>query len=377
VSDIAASAHPTSWRIVEVPVPSSLDAPDAWAVHGTVHVGDAIDREIHGHTDLALDAGTTLTSMTSTEYKRVVRWVAVVGDRTTPRPEDVVGRGMVSLPQKGNTHLAVVYVGVHPDHRGRGIGTALWEIGERAARAAGRTVLMSDSSHSPEPPPGPGTIESPTGSGRVPADAAGVRFALSRGFELEQVVRHSVLDLPVAPQRLTAFRERAQAVAGDDYRTLTWQDEVPDGWLDQFAVLETRMSTDAPNGGLKIEEDPWDAERVRATSQEVHDRGHGYLITAVEHVPTSSLAGFTMVAYPLVRPEVVFQEDTLVLREHRGHSLGLLVKTVNLQELARVRPSSRRVHTWNAQENSYMLAINMALGFAASSVDAEWQRKLT
>ena len=251
-----------------------------------------------------------------------MRWVAVIGDRTTPRPEDVVGRGMLSLPQKGNTHLAVVYVGVHPEHRGRGIGAALWEVGERAARETGRTVIMSDSSHSPEPPPGPGTIESSTGSGRVPADDAGVRFALARGFALEQVARHSVLDLPVAPERLVAFRERAQAAAGDDYRTLTWQDEVPEEWLDQVAILETRMSTDPPDGGLDLEEDPWDAERVRATSQQLHDRGHGYLITAVEHVPTATLAGFTMVAYPLARPEVVFQEDTLVLEEHRGHSLG-------------------------------------------------------
>ena len=31
------------------------------------------------------------------------------------------------------------------------------------------------------------------------------------------------------------------------------------------------------------------------------------------------------------------------------------------------------MHTWNAQENAHMLAINVALGFAPASVDAEWQ----
>ncbi|MDF9876540.1 hypothetical protein [Cellulosimicrobium cellulans] len=51
----------------------------------------------------------------------------------------------------------------------------------------------------------------------------------------------------------------------------------------------------------------------------------------------------------------------------------MLVKVAVLDELARARPSSRRVHTWNAQENAHMLAINDALGFAPASVDAEWQ----
>ncbi len=62
-----------------------------------------------------------------------------------------------------------------------------------------------------------------------------------------------------------------------------------------------------------------------------------------------------------------------MLREHRGRSLGLLVKVAVLDELARSRPSARRVHTWNAEENRHMLAINVALGFAPAGVEAEWQ----
>ncbi|MFF2620806.1 GNAT family N-acetyltransferase [Oerskovia jenensis] len=391
---------PTAWRVLRAPVPDSLDAPEAWAVHGTVRVGEAVDREIHGHADLGLDAATTLVTMTAQqEYKRTVRLVAVAagprdpggsgaaegsggssGSTRGPDPDpvtgDVVGRGLVGLPQKGNTHVAIVYVGVDPAHRGQGVGNALWEECLRIAHEAGRTVLLSDSAHAPEPPPGPGALDSPTGSGRVPLDDPGTRFALSRGFTLEQVMRQSTLTLPPRADLVDPLRDAALASAGDDYRVQVWRDTVPEEWIDDFAVLETRMSTDAPNGGLDLEEDPWDADRVRVASQSFADRGQGYLIAVAEHVPSGRLAAFSMVAYPHDRPEVVIQEDTLVLREHRGHRLGTLVKVAVLDELARVRPSSRRIHTWNAQENRHMLAINEALGFEVASVTAEWQRRL-
>ncbi|MBD5785984.1 GNAT family N-acetyltransferase [Cellulosimicrobium terreum] len=370
-------------RVLPVTVPPGLDAPEAWAAHGTVFVGDAVDLEIHGHTDLAPDVATIVTTMANREYRHVERRVAVLADTEGPAPaggpapraEDVVGRSMIAFPQQGNTHLAVVYVGVHPDHRRRGIGTALWEDALALVRASGRRVVMSDSSFAPEPSPGPDALEAPTGSGRVPRNDDATTFALSRGFTLEQVMRHSVLDLPVPADRLDPLRA-APAERAADYRVHVWTDEVPDVWIDQFATLETRMSTDAPNGGLDIEEDPWDAARVRTASQEFHDRGQGYVIAAAEHAASGALAAFSMVAYPHDRPEVVIQEDTLVLREHRGRSLGMLVKVAVLDEIARARPTSRRVHTWNAQENEHMLAINVALGFAPASVDAEWQLRL-
>ncbi|QDW61383.1 GNAT family N-acetyltransferase [Oerskovia sp. KBS0722] len=380
----ASSSGPTAWRVLRAPVPDSLDAPEAWAVHGTARVGETIDREIHGHADLGLDAATVLVTMTAQqEYKRNVRLVAVAdaasstgGPDPAPVAGDVVGRGLVGLPQKGNTHLAIVYVGVDPAHRGQGVGAALWDECLRIARDAGRTVLLSDSAHAPEPPPGPGALDSPTGSGRVPLDDPGTRFALSRGFALEQVMRQSTITLPPRSEVVDPLRDAALATAGDHYRVHLWQDTVPEEWIDDFAVLETRMSTDAPSGGLDLEEDPWDADRVRVASQSFADRGQGYLVAVAEHVPSGRLAAFSMVSYPHDRAEVVIQEDTLVLREHRGHRLGMLVKIAVLDELARVRPSSRRIHTWNAQENQHMLAINEALGFEVASVTAEWQLRL-
>jgi GNAT superfamily N-acetyltransferase len=349
-----------------VTVPARPDHPDAWTVEGTVEVGDAIDLDIHGSTDFALDVPTIRATMLE-PHRAVHRLVAVPRGTT-----DVVGRAMVGLPLVGNTHVAVVYVGVHPDRRREGIGSALFDAGLRIAREAGRRVVLSDSSYAVEPPPGPDALAAPTGSGRIPADHDATRFALARGFALEQVQRHSVLDVPVPPGVLDPLRPDV----GDDYRTHLMRDVYDERWLDQLAVLKTRMSTDAPRAGLELDEDPWDADRVRAAADDVRARGQGFLAAVVEHVPTGTLAGFSMVEFPLDKPPVVFQGDTLVLREHRGRRLGMLAKIAVLDALPAVRPHAARIHTWNAQENAHMLAINVALGYRQASVDAEWQRSL-
>lgn len=36
----------------------------------------------------------------------------------------------------------------------------------------------------------------------------------------------------------------------------------------------------------------------------------------------------------------------------------------------------QRVHTWNAGENSHMLAINTALGFRPVSLEGVWEKRM-
>ncbi len=367
---------PHSWRVLPAPpVPASADEPDAWAYAGMAEVSRRVELATWGWPDLHMPTPVLLPTLRTTPYRESAVWVAVRGDAaTTPTAEDVVGYGLVHLPLAANTHLAEVEVEVLPGHEGAGAGTALLRAVEDHARAAGRTTVTTYTSHSPEPEPGPGALTAPTGTGRAPADARPVRFARRHGYALEQVERYSVLHLPGDPGARADLLADARAAAGEEYRTHTWRDDVPAQWYDDLAVLFTGMSTDVPLGGLAIEEDRWDADRVRASIARTRSRHQHVLLTAAEHVPTGRLAAFTWLQVPEPDVPFAFQQDTLVLREHRGHRLGMLVKAVNLDAFTAWRPGERRIHTWNAQENDHMLAINVALGFRQEGVAAAWQR---
>ena len=70
------------------------------------------------------------------------------------------------------------------------------------------------------------------------------------------------------------------------------------------------------------------------------------------------------------------QTDTLVLREHRGHALGLALKVANLRALQREKPDVAAVRTWNADTNVHMIAINARLGFRPTGWSREWAKQL-
>jgi len=379
--DAERMSHPlestTTWRVVEAPHPTDLDSPDAWAYLGVAEIEEEVATETDGYDDLAVTARDVLAGMGNQEYTTKRRFVAVAADApSTPRPQDVLGHLALALPTSSNTHLGELTVQVRRTHRRHGIGTDLWDLGERLLLDAGRTVLFTDTQHGTEPPPGPDALEARTGAGRVPANDPGPRFVLRKGYALEQVERHSILRLPVDPARLATLRTQAQRAAGPHYRLLTWEDDVPERWRGQVGTLFTRMSTDAPSGDIDYREDPWDARRVGVWLDELHAKRHDLLMTVAEHVPSGTLAAFSVLVHPEDRPTSTFQEDTLVLREHRGHRLGMLVKVRNLDELAVRRPSTERVHTWNAEENDHMLSINLDLGFTPAGGYAGWQKRV-
>ena len=58
------------------------------------------------------------------------------------------------------------------------------------------------------------------------------------------------------------------------------------------------------------------------------------------------------------------------------HRLGLWMKAANLQQLLDANPDAARVHTWNADENAHMLAINEVLGFERLGLEGGWQKRL-
>ena len=219
-------------------------------------------------------------------------------------------------------------------------------------------------------------ITAPTGFGDVAADTPETRLLLSRGFRLEQVERGSRLPLPVDEGVLERMLAEASAAAGPDYRIHHWGLHTPAQWREDIAYLLTRMSTDAPTAGLEEPEDPWTVERLLADEAEEVDSPSTRFVAAVEHVPTGRLAGFTEMVAPADRERAVDQEDTIVLTEHRGHRLGMLLKIANVAHLQRVRPGHPRIVTYNAEENRHMLNVNEAIGFEPFVYEGAWRKDL-
>jgi hypothetical protein len=81
-----------------------------------------------------------------------------------------------------------------------------------------------------------------------------------------------------------------------------------------------------PLGDVQLEEEHWDQERVRAEYRRIAAMGRRVVDTFALHEASGVLVGYTQVQVPRESPAVAFQQDTLVMREHRGHRLGLRMK---------------------------------------------------
>ena len=71
------------------------------------------------------------------------------------------------------------------------------------------------------------------------------------------------------------------------------------------------------------------------------------------------------------QPQWGFQQLTAVVRTHRGHRLGLLVKTAMLELLATAEPQIEWIATGNAATNEHMIAVNEQLGYRV--VEPGWR----
>ncbi len=268
-----------------------------------------------------------------------------------------VGAAQVVMPLHDNHRLATVHVSVLPDRRRRGTGSGLLEWAEGVAARHGRTVLLAET-------------EWAAGG----EDRSGTGFAQRHGFLPAQTVLRSTLELP----RDRAGRARLAAAAGNgtggDYALETSLDGIPESWLQDRAVLQQRMSTDAPLGAVELDEEHWTPTRLREELQRTVGSGRSVIETVAREGRTGRLVGFTQVQVAAATPEVAYQQDTLVLREHRGHGLGLRLKAANTLRLLERHPDVRVVRTWNAEDNAHMLAVNRALGYVGDAWLREWQK---
>ena len=128
---------------------------------------------------------------------------------------------------------------------------------------------------------------------------------------------------------------------------------------------------DAPHGENE-EPEVWDACRVRERTGILARAGllRTYSVAAVSD-STGEMAAFTEVIIEPDSPQWGFQQLTAVIRAHRGHRLGLLVKTAMLEWLAAAEPQLECIQTGNAASNEHMIAVNEQLGYQV--VEPGWR----
>ena len=87
------------------------------------------------------------------------------------------------------------------------------------------------------------------------------------------------------------------------------------------------------------------------------------------------LGGYSKVVLPM-GGDFAWQDDTLVMPEHRGHRLGLRLKTATLERITAEHPERRVIHTWTDPGNTAMYRTNERFGFRPVETLLEMQRKL-
>ncbi|TWD82793.1 acetyltransferase (GNAT) family protein [Kribbella amoyensis] len=252
-----------------------------------------------------------------------------------------------------NTDVLDVEIVVAPQYRRQGVASKLLDVIVDKARADGRTRLSTN-----------------VIAGAADGTSSGTAFAEARGFVRTHEELHQVLRLPLSDE---AIGKLDRPVTG--YELVQWREHTPDEWLAEFADAHRAMSNDVPQGERGLEEMRWTPERIREAEARRIAQGR-FCHTTVAVDGDGRLAAYTQLGGSTANRERLYQYDTFVRPEHRGHRLGMAVKIPNLRSLQADLTEPAIVHTWNAPENGPMIRVNEHLGFTPSDRRVALQRTL-
>ena len=260
----------------------------------------------------------------------------------------VIGFYQMALPDIENLDRASGGPTVHPAVRRRGIGRALLRHEGGRAAANGRSLF--------------GAATTTGTAGDAFAQAMGARLDLEEARRI-QYLRE------IPPGTIAALRASAEKAAAG-YSLVSWTGAIPEEYRGPIAEVVNAFN-DAPHGENE-EPEIWDADRVRERLGIPVRAGLKCAYTVAAFCDsTGQSAAFTEVHIVPELPQWGYQQLTAVIRTHRGHRLGLLVKTAMLEWLAAAEPQLEWIVTGNAAINNYMIAVNEQLGYRV--VEPGWR----
>jgi GNAT superfamily N-acetyltransferase len=275
----------------------------------------------------------------------------------------VVATMGIGLPNRANLHFGWAWGNVHPDHRRKGIGSALLDHFIAYARERGRTEL---------------TLETHlTWENGVERSKAGQLFLEKHGFKLalSYINRRCAVDALDADTEQSLL-DKARAAAGDEYEIISWIGRTPEELMETMARIDSTILAEVPLGELELEPETIDAELKRAKQDRTEAMGLKVVQTVARHRGTGEVVANTCV---FIHDDGEFpdayQGITIVDRDHRGHRLGLLLKIENLRLVRENFPHIRAIWTDNADVNAPMIDINVTLGYEIVDAGGEFLRK--
>ena len=263
----------------------------------------------------------------------------------------LLGHASLETTRWDNPRLAMVFCRVRPDARGAGVGTVLLNAQIAAARDLRRSLLLTFA------------VE----------DSAPARYLVEQGFSVGQLTAQRRLSLRQLDYPAIESLAAAVAAGAGDYELVRLDGPAPADLLPGLVTLFEAIN-DAPDDDLDHEPDRYPVERARAYDAAMAARRqHVYRVLARDR-RTGDWAGHTILCVDETRPGYAVQEDTSVLPPHRGHRLGMWLKTSMLLWMQEARPELTTIDTWNARSNAHMIAVNDALGCSVSTYGVALQR---
>jgi GNAT superfamily N-acetyltransferase len=255
-------------------------------------------------------------------------------------PGTVAGWYRLELPDLENRDRAMLMVVVNPAKWRQGIGRALLRHAMERAVAVGRSIVW----------------------GEVRDGSAGDAFAVALGAKPGMAAAWRRLDLRAVPAGKFARLRAEAATAATGYSVVRWTGPTPPEYREPLARVLNAYA-DAPHDD-GYEAGAWDGERVRARADApMTAMGLRSYTIAAAYDASGELAAMTQLAVAPGDPRWGHQGLTAVTRQHRGHRLGLLVKTAMLDWLTEAEPAIELIDTGNASSNDHMIAVNDVLGF--------------
>jgi mycothiol synthase len=273
-----------------------------------------------------------------------LEWIVKDGD------EVVAAANVIRWENESNALWRDAWIGVHPEHRRRGIATSLVRRMVGATAGGGDLIFGSNSND------------------RVPAGAAfHERLGAKPGLH-NRTSQLALGDIDRALMREWASLDPA------GYRLVWVSGDVPDELMANAIVAYDTMNT-APRGDLQFGEWRTTAEEIREWERLRRAAGADQWLVLAIHDASGETAGFTQVQRHPETPWAVQQQGTAVVPAHRGHGIGKWMKAAMVERMFREWGDAKFIRTGNAYSNAPMLAINDRMGFKIVWSVVIWQSK--